>query len=145
MEWVQRQTLRNLSIRLHRDHLRLAIHGVDVQNHDQTDIYRQTDKTDSNGSYPTVEIVMTDHHTASPRPLIRPWPSPSGWYPSYRAKKWMMNKLVVRIGSIIIFHLSKLWKATVCGVIFLVRVRAKFEVDHSWERQGHTSTWDKVF
>ena len=43
---------------------------------------------------------------------------------------------VVRIGSIIIFHLSKLWKANFfirCGVIFLVRLQGKFEVDRSWE------------
>ena len=41
---------------------------------------------------------------------------------------------VERIGSIIIFHLSKLWKAKffiLCGVIFLVRPQVKFEIDHS--------------
>ena len=41
-----------------------------------------------------------------------------------------------RIGSIIIFHLSKLWKAKfsiLCDVIFLVRLQGKFESDHSWE------------
>ena len=46
---------------------------------------------------------------------------------------------VVRIGSIIIFHLSKLWKAKfsiLCGVIFLVGLQEKFDVDHSWERKG---------
>ena len=40
---------------------------------------------------------------------------------------------VVRIGSIIIFHLSKLGKAKfsiLCDVIFLAR-QQKFEVDHS--------------
>ena len=43
---------------------------------------------------------------------------------------------VVRIGSIIIFHLSKLLKAKffiLCDVIFLVRLQGKFEIDHSWE------------
>ena len=46
---------------------------------------------------------------------------------------------VVRIGSIIIFHLSKLWKAKffiLCDVIFLVRLQGKFEIDHSWEWKG---------
>ena len=46
---------------------------------------------------------------------------------------------VVRIGSIINFHLSKLWKAkffTLCDVIFLVRLQDKFEIDHSWEWKG---------
>ena len=41
---------------------------------------------------------------------------------------------VVRICSIIIFHLSKLWKAKffiLCDVIFLVRLQEKFEFYHS--------------
>ena len=45
-----------------------------------------------------------------------------------------MHSDVVRIGSIIIFHLSKLWKAKffiLCDVIFLVRLQGKFEIDHS--------------
>ena len=40
----------------------------------------------------------------------------------------------VRIGSIIIFHLSKLGKAKfflLCDVIFLVRLQGKFDIDHS--------------
>ena len=43
---------------------------------------------------------------------------------------------VVRIGSVIIFQLSKLCKAKffiLCDVIFLVRLQEKFEIDHSWE------------
>ena len=43
---------------------------------------------------------------------------------------------VVRIGRIIIFHLSKLRKAKffiLCDVIFLVRLQGKLEIDHSWE------------
>ena len=43
---------------------------------------------------------------------------------------------VMRICSIKIFHLSKLWKAkffVLCDVIFLVRLQGKFEIDHSWE------------
>ena len=36
---------------------------------------------------------------------------------------------VVRIGSMIIFYLSKL----LCDVIFLVRLQKKPEIDHSWE------------
>ena len=46
---------------------------------------------------------------------------------------------VVRSGSKIIFHLSKLWKAKffiLCDVIFLVRPQGKFETDHSWEWKG---------
>ena len=42
----------------------------------------------------------------------------------------------VRIGSIILFHLSKLWKAKsfiLCDVRFLVRLQGKLEIDHSWE------------
>ena len=44
--------------------------------------------------------------------------------------------MVVRIGSVIIFHVSKLWKSKfsiLCDVIFLVRLQGKFEIDHSWE------------
>ena len=40
---------------------------------------------------------------------------------------------LLRIGSIIIFHLSKLWKAKffiLCNVIFLVRLQGKFDIDH---------------
>ena len=43
---------------------------------------------------------------------------------------------VVVIGSIIIFHLSKLWKAkffVLCDVIFLARLQGKFEIYHYWE------------
>ena len=46
---------------------------------------------------------------------------------------------VGRIGSIIIFQLSKLCKAEffiLCDVIFLVRLQEKFEVVHSWEWKG---------
>ena len=41
----------------------------------------------------------------------------------------------MRIGSIIIFHLSKLWKAKfliLCDVIFLVR-QEKFDIGHPWQ------------
>ena len=41
--------------------------------------------------------------------------------------------------SIIIFHLSKLWKAKFSilrDVIFLVKLQEKFEIDHSWEWKG---------
>ena len=46
---------------------------------------------------------------------------------------------VVRIGSIIILHRSKLWKAKlsiVCDVICLMRLQGKFNIDHSWEWKG---------
>ena len=48
---------------------------------------------------------------------------------------------VARICIIIIFHLSKLWKATfslLCYVIFLVRLQEKFDIDHSQEWKGYT-------
>ena len=51
----------------------------------------------------------------------------------------------MRIGSIIIFHLSKLWKAKffiLCDVIFLVRLQETFDIDqsHSWEPwKGNTA------
>ena len=51
---------------------------------------------------------------------------------------------VVRIGSIIIFHLGKLWRAKffiLCDVLFLVRRQGKFEIDHScgcWTIVGWT-------
>ena len=40
----------------------------------------------------------------------------------------------VRIGSIIIWQLNKLWKAkffTLCDIMFLVRPQEKFDIDHS--------------
>ena len=56
---------------------------------------------------------------------------------TWRSCTWhdvMYTNEVVRIGSIIIFHLSKLWKAEfliLCDEIFLVRLQEKFEIDHS--------------
>ena len=43
---------------------------------------------------------------------------------------------VVRVGSLIIFHLCKLWKAEfsiLCDVKFLVRLHRKCEIDQSWQ------------
>ena len=51
---------------------------------------------------------------------------------------------VGKIGSIIIFHLSKLWKAKffiLYDVIFLVRLQEKFDIDHSWEWKGPLTLW----
>ena len=51
---------------------------------------------------------------------------------------------VARICSIIIFHLSKLWKvkfSILCDVVFLVRLQGKFDIDHSWEWKGKTSQY----
>ena len=52
---------------------------------------------------------------------------------------------VVRIGSVILFHLGKLWKtkfSTLCDVTFLVRLQGKFEIDHSWEwKEWKVWTW----
>ena len=48
---------------------------------------------------------------------------------------------VVRIGTIIICQLSKLWKTKFfipCDLIFLVRLQEKFDIDHSWEWKGLT-------
>ena len=51
---------------------------------------------------------------------------------------------VVRIGSIIIFYLSKLWKAKffiLYDAILQVWLQKKFEIDHSLEWKGwHTTT-----
>ena len=49
-------------------------------------------------------------------------------------KEKCINEVVT--GSIIIFHLSKLWKvkfSILCDVLFLVRMQGKFEIEHSWE------------
>ena len=57
--------------------------------------------------------------------------------PSLRKGKRISE--VVRIGSIIIFHWSKLWKVKffmLCDVIFLVRLQRKFEIDQSKEWKG---------
>ena len=54
---------------------------------------------------------------------------------------------VVRIGLIIIFHLSKLWKAEfsiLCDVIFLVRLQEKFELDHGLGVRGFTAAHAKM-
>ena len=59
-------------------------------------------------------------------------PSSKGAVPNLPKEKGMSE--VVRIGSIIISHLSKRWKAkffTLCDVISLVKLQGKFEVDHS--------------
>ena len=43
---------------------------------------------------------------------------------------------IERLGSIIIFHLSKLWKAKffiLCDATFQVRLQGKFEINRSWE------------
>ena len=68
-------------------------------------------------------------------PFIKPFTS--------KFKKYILPKKciieVVRIGSIIIFRLSKLYKAIqakffiLCDAIFLVRLKANFEIDQSWE------------
>ena len=50
---------------------------------------------------------------------------------------------VVRIGSMIIFHLSKLWKGKffiLCDVIFLVRLQEKFEI----VPPGGIPTWREI-
>ena len=54
---------------------------------------------------------------------------------------------VVRSGSIIIFHLSKLWKAKffiLCNVIFLARLQEKVDIDHSWEWKGDDASCERL-
>ena len=62
-------------------------------------------------------------------------PSLQSRFPQPLKEKWISE--AVRIGTIIItFNLSKLWKAKffiLCGVILLVRLQEKFELDHSWQ------------
>ena len=61
---------------------------------------------------------------------------PSSRNTFFRPFKEKCKSEVVRIGGIIIFHPSKLLKAKfflLCGVIFLVRLQAKLEIDHSLE------------
>ena len=53
----------------------------------------------------------------------------------------LSRKKVVRISSIMLFHLSKLWKAKffmLCDVIILVRLQGKFEINHFrvWKGKG---------
>ena len=50
-----------------------------------------------------------------------------------------LNPSLPSFGSIIIFHLSKLWKAKfliLCDVIFLVRLQGEFEIYHFWGWKG---------
>ena len=50
-----------------------------------------------------------------------------------------LNLLSEYIGSIIIFHLSELWKArpSYCVMLLLlVRLQDKFVIDHYWEWKG---------
>ena len=65
------------------------------------------------------------------------WPSSKSPFSQPFKEKCISE--VARIGSIIIFHLRKLWKAKfsiLCDVIFLVRLQEKLEIDHSWEFKG---------
>ena len=75
-------------------------------------------------------------------------PSSKGAVPNLPKEKCMSE--VVRIGSIIISHLSKRWKAkffTLCDVISLVKLQGKFEVDHSAvpSEQNRSSFWNAPF
>ena len=68
--------------------------------------------------------------------LINPFPPTFKEYilPTFLKR----NVEVMRIVSIIFFHLSKLWKvkfSILCDVIFLVRLQGKFEIDHSAEQR----------
>ena len=93
--------------------------------------------------------IATLQSTSFPGSFIsRPWDE-RAWERGYFAilyvtlslpgfKKYIfltfLRRNVVWIGSIITFHLSKLWKAKffiLCDVLFLVRLQEKFEIDHS--------------
>ena len=55
-------------------------------------------------------------------------------YPNLPKEKCISE--VLRIGFIIIFHLSQLWEtkfSILCDVMFLVRLQGKFDIDHSWK------------
>ena len=50
----------------------------------------------------------------------------------------------MRISYLIIFHLSKLWKATffmLCDVMFLVRLQGKFDIDHLGSERVKLVDW----
>ena len=69
--------------------------------------------------YPSIHLSL---HPPIPHLSI-----PSSIHPFLLLDAWPTTE-VVRIGSISIFHLSKLWKATfvtLCDVIFLVRLQKK--------------------
>ena len=71
------------------------------------------------------------------QPLTLSLPSSNSTFSQPSKEKCMSD--VVRIGSIIICQHSKLWTAKffiLCGVIFLVRLQGKFDIDHSWEWKG---------
>ena len=66
-------------------------------------------------------------------------PSFKSTYLSQPCKEQRISEVVRIEYSIIIFHLSKLWKARfsiLCDVILLVRHQGKFNIDHSWEWKG---------
>ena len=77
-------------------------------------------------------LRINNRETSGKTVLTLSLPSSNSTF-SYPFKKKCISD-EVRIGSIIIFHLSKLWKAKfsiLCNVIFLVRLHGKFEIDHS--------------
>ena len=61
-------------------------------------------------------------------------PSSEVHSPNLFKEKFMSD--VVRIGSIIISHLSKLWKVEFFILRVLVSLQGKFDIDHSWEWKG---------
>ena len=93
-----------------------------------------------NGSYRNTQLslrgVIPDYEL-----LSQPWPHLTLSLPSSKSALSQpfedeCKSDVVRIGTMIIFHLSKLWKAKffiLCDAIFLVRLQGKFEIDLSWE------------
>ena len=80
---------------------------------------------------PPIRPHPSDHtHPTTPNLLQSPFSQPF---------KNKCKSKAVKIGSIIIFHLSKQWNAKfsiLCDAIFLVRLQGKFEIDHSWEWEG---------
>ena len=70
-------------------------------------------------------------------PLTRLLPNSKRTFSQLLEAKCMSE--VVRIGSIIISHMSKWWNTKffiLCDEIFLVRLQGKFEIDHSWVWKG---------
>ena len=83
-------------------------------------------------------FVLSADKPSSARGLTLSLPSSQKVHSPNLLKRKCISE-VVRIGSAIIFHLSKLWKAKffILGdVLLLVRLQEKFDIDHSWEWKG---------
>ena len=83
---------------------------------------------------PTLHRLHVPVKCLIPRVVLQPFHS---WAQKVHSPNLLKRKCisgVARICIIIIFHLSKLWKAKfslLCDVIFLLRLQEKFDIDHS--------------